>query len=209
MTRRVAARQLGCLIGILALAVAAAFAQDAAVPEPDSYRTQDYRTPTPATLKGARVVTSSEAAAIWRDGSAVFIDVLPQAPRPAGLPPGTIWRDKPRLDIPGSIWLPDTGYGEIADVTEAYLRRGLDQASGGDRTRMLVFYCLKDCWMSWNAAKRALAMGYANVAWFPDGSDGWQEAGLPQAEAQPAAGRPELSPATAGSPAPAQTGAAR
>jgi rhodanese-related sulfurtransferase len=44
--------------------------------------------------------------------------------------------------------------------------------------------------MSWNAAKRALAYGYRNVAWFPDGSDGWQEAGLPLAEAQPAPGRP-------------------
>jgi len=44
--------------------------------------------------------------------------------------------------------------------------------------------------MSWNAAKRALAYGYRNVAWFPDGSDGWQEAGLPLAEATPMAGRP-------------------
>ncbi len=44
--------------------------------------------------------------------------------------------------------------------------------------------------MSWNAAKRALALGYRNVAWFPDGSDGWQDAGLPLADAQPAPGRP-------------------
>jgi PQQ-dependent catabolism-associated CXXCW motif protein len=209
MTRRIAGPRLGCLIGILAFAVAAASAQDATAPEPDAYRTQDYRAPTPATLKGARVITTGEAAAIWRDGSAVFVDVLPQAPRPAGLPPGTIWRDKPRLDIPGSIWLPDTGYGELASVTEDYFRKGLEHAAGADRSKMLVFYCLKDCWMSWNAAKRALAMGYANVAWFPEGSDGWQEAGLPQAEAQPAAGRPGLNPATVGSPAPAQTGVAR
>jgi len=209
MTRRIAGPRLGCLIGILALAVAAASAQDAGVREPDAYRTQDYRAPTPATLKGARVITTGEAATLWRDGSAAFIDVLPQAPRPAGLPPGTIWRDKPRLDIPGSIWLPDTGYGELASVTEDYFRKGLEHATGADRSKILVFYCLKDCWMSWNAAKRALAMGYANVAWFPDGSDGWQEVGLPQAEAQPAAGRPGLNPATVGSPAPAQTGAAR
>jgi PQQ-dependent catabolism-associated CXXCW motif protein len=209
MTRKVAAPQFGYLIGILALAVASASAQDAAVPEPDAYRTQDYRTATPATLKGARVITTGEAAALWRGGGAAFIDVLPRAPRPAGLPPDTIWRDKPRLDIPGSVWLPDTGYGELARVTEDYFRKGLEHAAGGDRSKMLVFYCLRDCWMSWNAAKRALAMGYANVAWFPDGSDGWQEAGLPQAEAQPAEGRPDLNPATVGSPAPAQTGAAR
>ena len=33
--------------------------------------------------------------------------------------------------------------------------------------------------MSWNAAKRALALGYAHVAWYPEGADGWAAAGLP------------------------------
>ena len=60
-------------------------------------------------------------------------------------------------------------------VTESYLRDNLARATAGDRARLLVFYCLKDCWMSWNAAKRALAMGYTNVAWYPDGTDGWVE----------------------------------
>ena len=41
----------------------------------------------------------------------------------------------------------------------------------------LLFYCLKDCWMSWNAAKRAIALGYRHVYWFPEGTDGWTEAG--------------------------------
>src|SRR5262249_12928731 len=110
--------------------------------------------------------------------------------RPGGLPPDTIWRDKPRHNIPGSIWLPDTGYGALAAATEDYLKKGLAQASGGDQTKQLVVYCQKDCWMSWNAAKRTLALGYRNVAWFPDGSDGWQDAGLPLADAQPLPGRP-------------------
>ena len=113
-----------------------------------------------------------------RAGEATFIDVLPQPPRPAGLPADAIWRDKPRFDIPGSLWLPDTGYGELAPVMLDYFRRGLDKALSG-RPRPLVFYCLKDCWMSWNAAKRALALGYSNVAWYPEGSDGWAAAGLP------------------------------
>jgi PQQ-dependent catabolism-associated CXXCW motif protein len=185
MMGRIAAL-VGCL---LALAAAPALGQEA-VPEPDGYRMEDYRAPTPAALKGARVLSTGEAAAIWRAGGAVFIDVMPQAPRPAGLPPGTIWRDKPRRNIPGSIWLPDTGYGALAAATEDYLRSGIAQASGGEQTKLLVFYCQKDCWMSWNAAKRSLALGYRNVAWFPDGSDGWEGAGLPLADAQPAPGRP-------------------
>jgi len=155
------------------------------VPEPPNYRTQDYRAPTPATLAGARVVTTDDAESLWRDKTAIFVDVLPRAPRPPNLPPGTIWRDRPRSNIPGSIWLPDTGYGEIAPSTENYLRRNLERATSGDRTKLLVIYCLRDCWMSWNAAKRVLAMGYVNVAWYPEGTDGWEDALLPVADSQP------------------------
>jgi PQQ-dependent catabolism-associated CXXCW motif protein len=162
------------------VALAASFAAEAgdAPPEPDSYRQSDYRAPTPASLKGARVLTTETAAAMWRSGQAAFVDVMPQAPRPAGLPADVVWREKPRFDIPGSLWLPDTGYGELAPVMLDYFRRGLDKALGG-QSRPLVFYCLKDCWMSWNATKRALALGYFDVAWYPDGADGWAAAGLP------------------------------
>ena len=169
--------QLLAALGFTLLAVHPARA-DGAPPEPDGYRQSDYRAPTPTTLKGARVLTTEEAAATWRAGDAAFIDVLPQAPRPKNLAPEVVWRDKPRSDIPGSLWLPDTGYGELAPVMLDYFRRGLDKALGG-RPRPLVFYCLADCWMSWNAAKRALALGYANVAWYPGGSDSWAAAGLP------------------------------
>jgi len=153
-------------------------------PEPPGYRMEDYRAPTPATLAGARVVTTAEAEKLWKAGAA-FIDVLPHIPRPANLPPGTIWREKTRMDIPGSIWLPDTGYGELAAATESYLRNGLERATGGDRARWLVIYCRRDCWMSWNAAKRALTMGYENVAWYPEGTEGWDAAGLPRQKAKP------------------------
>ena len=159
--------------------------QDGAPPEPDDYRSADYRAPTPRSLRGARVVTTAEAAALWKQGGAAFIDVLPRPPRPANLPPGTIWRDAPRADIPHSIWLPDTGYGALAPAMEDYFRAGLALASGGDRRKALVLYCLRDCWMSWNAARRALALGYENVIWYPDGTDGWANAGLPLEAATP------------------------
>ena len=151
----------------------------AAPPEPVGFRMDDYRSPTPETLQGAVVLSTEQAHAVWERHDAVFIDVLPQAPRPPGLPASTIWRDKPRQDVPGSLWLPDTGYGELAPVMQQYFERGLEQATGGDRNRMLVFYCLANCWMSWNAAKRALALGYSHVAWYPDGTDGWAADQLP------------------------------
>ncbi|HMN71026.1 MAG TPA: PQQ-dependent catabolism-associated CXXCW motif protein [Rhodoblastus sp.] len=154
-------------------------------PEPQGYRMEDYRSPTPTALAGARVVDTEAAAQLWRDKAAVFIDVLPHAPKPPNLPASTVWREKRRDNIPGSLWLPDVGYGAIAPETQAYFARGLERASGPGKARPLVFYCLADCWMSWNAAKRALSMGYANVIWYPDGTDGWSAEGHELAESHP------------------------
>jgi PQQ-dependent catabolism-associated CXXCW motif protein len=171
------------MIATLAL-MALAHAQGS-VPEPEGYRTDNYRAPVPATLSGARVLTTAEAEVVWRAGTAAFIDVLPRPPKPASLPAGTIWRDKPRFNIPGSIWLPDTGYGTLAAATEDYLEQGLARASGGDKAKLLVVYCQASCWMSWNAAKRALTYGYSNVAWYPEGTDFWEAAKLPLVESEP------------------------
>jgi PQQ-dependent catabolism-associated CXXCW motif protein len=162
---------------VLALLVAVpTFAQEKPA-EPAGYRLDDYRSPVPATLTGAKALTTEQAAALLREGSAVFVDVLPRPPKPAGLPPSAVWRDKPRHDIPGSIWLPDTGFGALSDATLRYFRNGLARATAGDARRLLVFYCLANCWMSWNAAKRALSLGHTNVAWYPEGADGWEKAG--------------------------------
>jgi PQQ-dependent catabolism-associated CXXCW motif protein len=163
----------------IVLLLGGAGAADAPVTEPSDYRMEDYRSPVPGTLRGAAVLSTDEARAWWDRHDAVFIDVLPQPPRPVGLPAATIWRPKPRDDVPGSIWLPDTGYGALAPVMQQYFERGLQQVTGGDRGRALVFYCLANCWMSWNAAKRAVALGYTHVAWYPDGTDGWAEHHLP------------------------------
>ena len=167
----------------LALATAAL----AAPPEPEGYRNEEYRAPTPATLTGASVLSTEQAHELWQSRRGVFIDVLPQAPRPKNLPRDVVWRDPPRDDIPGSLWLPDTGYGDLAPETRDYFAANVKKATRGDAT--LVFYCRRDCWMSWNAAKRALSLGFAPIAWYPDGVDGWREAGFPF-EARKAEPRP-------------------
>ena len=170
---------------LIAILFAAAKAAAADVAEPYGYRLEDYRSPVPATLRGARVIGTDEAERLWRSHSAVFVDVLPRPPRPRDLPAGTLWRDKPRANIPGGIWLPDTGYGELAPGMAGYFSKGLEKASNGDHARTLVIYCLADCWMSWNAAKRALALGYSDVAWYPEGTDGWLNALLPVQDSTP------------------------
>ena len=173
-------------LGALVLASGAAGGQTPPADEPESYRSENLRSPTPATLRGARVVSTPEAEAIWKDGSTAFIDVLPHAPRPPDLPSGTLWRGQHRLNIPGSIWLADTGYAELSAAAENYLRSGLARATGGNRAMPVLIYCLRECWMSWNAARRALSWGYTAVIWYPDGTDGWQDAGLPLERATPA-----------------------
>lgn len=173
-------RALGRIALVLACAISGFGARAAgAPPEPDSYRMSDYRAPTPATLKGARVLSTEEAHKLWLDRAAVFVDVLPQAPRPANLPADTVWHEKPRLDIPGSIWLPDTGYGDPPKAVENYFHAGLRGATGDDANATIVFYCKRDCWMSWNAARRALELGFVKVDWYPEGADGWSAAGFP------------------------------
>ena len=186
-------RKLAGLVIATLVLVLPAYAQDNAR-EPEGYRTDNYRAPVPAALAGARVLATAEAEAIWRAGTGVFIDVLPHPPKPQNLPAGTIWREKPRLNIPGSIWLPDTGYGTLAAATEDYLRRGLFRAAGGNNATLLVIYCQADCWMSWNAAKRVRSYGYPNVAWYPEGTDGWERANLPMAESQPEPRADETTP---------------
>lgn len=146
---------------------------DAQVQEPEGYRDAPYRARVPETLAGATVLDTPDAHILWAEGRAVFIDVLPQAPKPEGLPEGTVWREAPRESIPGALWLPNVGYAVLAAAEDIYFRDGLQHATRADRGRPLVFFCLDECWMSWNAAKRALEYGYTDVHWFPEGTDGW------------------------------------
>ena len=155
------------------------------VAEPESYRMDEYRKPVPATLKGATVLNADQASELWTAGTAVFIDVYPHAPKPDNLPASTIWREPTHFSVEHAKWLANTGYGVISAETEAYFKRHLETLSGGDKAKPLVFFCLRNCWMSWNAAKRAMTYGYSNVHWFSEGTDAWQEIGQSVVVTQP------------------------
>jgi PQQ-dependent catabolism-associated CXXCW motif protein len=154
------------------------------VDEPSTYRMEPYAAPVPATLKGAHVVTTKEAEALWRSGDSIFIDVLPRPPKP-DLPAGTIWREPPHSDIPGSVWLADVGYGGLTPEMETWYHNSLAELTGGDPSRSLVIYCRANCWMSWNAARRAVSWGYTNVTWYPGGVEDWEAAKLPLEDKKP------------------------
>lgn len=173
------------LSGVSSVFAAGADSIEPLVAEPDTYRTDNYRAPVPATLQGAQVVDVGAAEDLWNAKTAVFIDVYPQPPKPPNLPKGTIWRSPSHESIAGAYWLANVGYGVLSSEFERYFRTGLKRLTGGDPSRPIVFFCLRDCWMSWNAARRALSWGYRNVIWFPDGTDGWKELGLPVSQIKP------------------------
>jgi len=145
--------------------------------EPDGYKLDKYRSIVPTSLKGAIVVSDKEAMALHESGEVVFIDVMPFVPRPPNLPEGMIWRDKKRSNIPHSMWLANVGYGRLPPEMDEYFRRHLAKVTGAETKTPVLFYCQKDCWMSWNAAKRALEYGYERIYWYPDGTDGWASIG--------------------------------
>ncbi len=177
---------IAALTAVVMLFTLPALADEETVPEPDGYRHAKYRSPVPATLKGGRVVDTEAAEAVMKAGKAVFVDVFPQAPKPPNLPKGTVWRTPKHTTIKGAVWLPNVGYGVLNPQFKTYFRAGLEEVSGGDKSKPLVFFCLRNCWMSWNAAKRALEWGHTDVIWYPDGVDGWKEWNLETELATPA-----------------------
>lgn len=149
----------------------------------DGYRVDRYRSPTPSHLEGAEILdTASLAQALASQAPPLLIDVY-----------NLTWRGdrfvvtQPHASLPGAIWLPNTGLGELSPAWQQYFLHHLTRLTRDERQRMLVFLCRSDCWLSWNAARRALAHGFDHVGWYPHGVDGWEAAGQPLEAAEPAA----------------------
>ena len=173
-------------LATLALLLLHALPSHAQVPEPAQFRMDHYRGDVPATLHGAAVLHTDALAALLAKEHPVVIDVLPAATPPPDARPGLPRMMPPHRAIPGSIWLPDVGRGALNPETELRFRARLASLTGGHFDAKLVFTCLSQCWMSWNAAKRAVGYGYTGVIWYPDGVDGWAAAGHPTVVSTPA-----------------------
>ncbi len=159
------------------------------VKQPEGYRMEFYDSEVPAALDGASTITAVGTKRLQESYGAVVIDVIPQHRRPSELPENQIWIPVEHEGVPGAIWLPDTGYGALSDITEEYFNHHLEAATNGKKDHAIVFYCRSDCWMSWNAAKRALTYGYTNVYWFNGGTDDWILEGFEFEVLKPAEGR--------------------
>lgn len=107
------------------------------------------------------------------------IDVSSPYQRPADLPTDAVWMPAPHRALPGAIWLPEAGDDDFAEPAAARFRAGLAHATNGNLQARVIVYCHEHCKRSFIAAQRAIALGYRDVVWFPEGVEGWMQAGYP------------------------------
>jgi PQQ-dependent catabolism-associated CXXCW motif protein len=135
-------------------------------------RQPPYHGPTPRAIPGAQVVQTLELQAMLAGpGSPILIDVL---------------SEEGHVTLAGAAWLPGAGRGaNFLDPVQSLLTQLLARLAGGDKARALVFFCANSqCWLSYNAALRAVAAGYGKVYWYRGGAEAWMAAGLPTARTE-------------------------
>lgn len=146
---------------------------------PKKLRMEHYRAPTPSCVPNAVTINTSEVQQLIVDKAPILIDVISVLTRPiAGFDGGHWLPNKPRYSLPGAVWLPNVGYAVLDDEMLNYFQSQLVKLTRGNKNKPLVFFCIADCWMSWNAVKHAYSYGYKNLYWYKNGTDGWLEAGL-------------------------------
>ncbi len=152
----------------------------------DGYRIAKYRAPTPVTTPHGGTVTTQRLQELICRQDPLLLDVQAVTVRPETEEFGLSWLPvKQRFNLPGSVWLPNVGYGQLDKRMDDYFRFHLHRLTGGDLDRPIVIYCVIDCWMSWNAIRRAAAYGYRRLYWYPKGTDGWAARDLPMQKALP------------------------
>ena len=137
------------------------------VAEVTEIRTEKFHAPTPRFHPLAGTLTTRELhALIIGSEPTVLIDVL---------------GGKRHRSVPGALWLKGAGWGgDGEEDIDRRLEAKLDEVTDGDKTRSIVFFCLSaECWLSYNAALRAVRLGYENVHWYRGGVNAWKKAKLP------------------------------
>jgi len=128
------------------------------------FRTDDYHAPTPREIPGGRVVTTFELG-----------QLLEREPRPFVI---DVLGGNAHRTIAGAFWMSGAGAGDMSKEEEQRFNKALAAFAGGDKNRPLVFFCVdSECWLSYNAALRAIAAGYTNVMWYRGGVAAWRRAG--------------------------------
>lgn len=152
---------------------------------PAGLKQEHYRSPTPACVPNGTTLDTQALQQLIASDQAILIDVWAVFLREDEGFPATWLVNEPHESLPNSVWLPNVGYGKLEPKVDAWFKTQLEQLSHKNVEQALVFYCVADCWMSWNAVQRAHDYGYQRVYWYKTGVDGWKEAGLPLVKVEP------------------------
>ena len=140
-------------------------------------RIHHYTDPVPDTVPGGTVLDTESVKRLIDETDVVLIDVLSISGVRYDELDGS-WPDhEPRYNIPGSMWLPNVGYGRPSADMRKYFLDTVAEATDGVISRPVLIYCVSDCWMGWNAVQHLARAGYTRVYWSPTGTDGWSEVG--------------------------------
>jgi PQQ-dependent catabolism-associated CXXCW motif protein len=148
--------------------------RDGGTAPPSTLRTGNLSAPTPNALpQGTTIATGELLRLMTGSHPPVLIDVQY---RRGYLAP----------TIPGALWIDGAGGGDwtVQETAKlpARLFRDAMQRLAPDKTSPVVFFCNgPKCWLSYNAALRAIALGYRQVVWYRGGVTAWVAAGLPLA----------------------------
>lgn len=138
--------------------------QDFGVPPTAELHAGAMHGPTPASIPGGQLITTRGLVELieGKQARVLILDVL----------------GGPEL-IPGAQYaVPAHQPGTFSDPTQQQFGQFLQQATGGSKDHPLVLYCQSThCWMSYNAALRAINLGYTNVLWYRGGVEAWKQAG--------------------------------
>jgi PQQ-dependent catabolism-associated CXXCW motif protein len=129
-------------------------------------RQAPYSAPTPVDVPGGKVIRTEQLKALVDSANPLLIDVAV---------------GDGHVTLKGAVWLPGAGRGvHFLDPLQADLAARLSALTTRDKARPLVFFCGDvECWLSYNAALRATALGYTQVYWYRGGIAAWLEAKFP------------------------------
>jgi PQQ-dependent catabolism-associated CXXCW motif protein len=130
----------------------------------DAIRSDKFHSMTPPSINGGQVMTTKELRDLMLSNSNVLlIDVL---------------NGSNRNSLPNTLLIPGAGEAETTSREKGFA--DALQLAAKDKTSPIVFFCLSyECWLSYNAALRAIKLGYTNVIWYRGGIESWKAAGLP------------------------------
>jgi PQQ-dependent catabolism-associated CXXCW motif protein len=138
---------------------------------PQPFLQYNVGTRTPTRIPGGTMITTANLVrmvndAVQRHSPLILVDAL---------------NDGGHMTLPNAVWIPTSGSsGDFNDQVQQTLWGRLSKLTNNQRDIPIVFFCQGAvCWESYNAALRAIHLGFRQVYWYRGGIAAWRQANLP------------------------------